>query len=122
METIGSVDDPDTVARLLELMRAHLPIPVSPTPELVRTLRRGGLKISAGSLAVKRVFYMGDPGGISCDVTPDDGAVREAIVVSLTHLRVALAHPLYRQIRAYQRERVRRIRASERARNLPWMG
>jgi len=56
---------------------------------------------------------MGDEGGIMCDVTPTKAA-REAFVVSLTHLRIAPNHPLAHDIRAYQRERVRRIEQSNR--------
>ena len=107
------IDDPAAVARLMEEMRAHLPIPVLPTKELVRTLREQGLKIGRERvLYVKRVFYLGDEGGIACDVTPG-GDAKEAFVVSLTHLRIDPGNPRYQPIRAYQRERVRRIAESE---------
>ena len=46
-----------------------------------------------------------------CDVTPVRGA-KEAFVVSLTHLRIDPSHPLFREIRAYQQERVKRIAES----------
>jgi hypothetical protein len=58
------IDNPSTVARLVEQMQGHLPIPAFPTKEIVRILRRGGLKVSVDrALSVKRVFYAGDEGG-----------------------------------------------------------
>ena len=106
------IDNPRTAARLLEQMQGHLPIPAFPTKEIVRILRRGGVKARVDrALSVKRVFYAGDEGGIICDVTPTKDA-NEAFVVSLTHLRVAPQHPLFRSILAYQLERVRRISAA----------
>ena len=110
------IDNPVTIARLLEQMHDHLPIPAFPTKEIVRTLRRGGVKTSVDrALSIKRVFYAGDEGGIVCDVTPNQGA-KEVFIVSLTHLRIAPNHPLFRPIVAYQRERVQRIAVAEQAR------
>src|SRR5207244_13463556 len=107
------IDDPGTVARLMDQLQAHLPMPAFPTEELVRTRRRGGVKVSVDrALSIKRVFYAGDEGGIVCDVTPTQGA-KEVFVVSLTHLRIAPNHPLFRPILAYQRERVRRLAVAE---------
>jgi hypothetical protein len=103
------IDNPVTVARLLEQMHDHLPIPAFPTKEIVRTLRRGGVKAGVDRpLAVKHVFYAGDEAGIACDVTPARGA-NTVVLVSLTHLRIAPHHPLFAPIVAYQRERVRRL-------------
>jgi hypothetical protein len=107
------IDDPATVDNLMEQMQEQLPIPALPSKELVRMLRGKGLKIDRERvLFIHRVFYFGDEGGISCDVTPG-GDMKEAMVVSLTHLRIEPSHPLYQPIRNYQRERVRRIAESE---------
>jgi hypothetical protein len=96
------IDNPATVIDLMNKIEAHLPIPANPTSALVRLLRPKGLKISADRvLFIKRVFYLGDDGGIMCDVTPTRDA-KEAYVVSLTQLRIAPGHPLARDIRAYQ--------------------
>jgi hypothetical protein len=112
---VKMIDNPGTVTRLMEQLQGHLPMPAFPTKELVRTLRRGGVKASVDrALSIKRVFYAGDEGGIVCDVTPQQGA-KEVFVVSLTHLRMAPDHPLFRPILAYQLERVRRLTTAERA-------
>ena len=39
------IDDPATIARLMEQLQAHLPIPAHPTPELARLLRERGLRV-----------------------------------------------------------------------------
>ena len=106
---MATIDDPATVARLMDQLQADLPIPAYPTKEVVRTLRGRGTKISADRLLyIQHVFYHGDEGGITCDVTPSHDA-KTAILVSLTHLRLPPDHPLSRDVRAYQRERVKRI-------------
>lgn len=65
------IDNPGTVARLLEQMEDQLPLPAFPTKHVVRILRRGGVKASVDrALSITRVFYAGDEGGICCDVTP----------------------------------------------------
>ncbi len=48
------IDDPGTVARLMDQLQAHLPMPAFPTKEIVRTLRHQGVQVSVdGALAVK---------------------------------------------------------------------
>ena len=106
------IDDPGMVHSLMDRMEEHLPIPASPTSQLARLLRQRGLKVGSDRvLFIKGVFYSGDEGGIVCDVTPTRDA-EAAYVVSLTHLRIPPSHPLSREIRAYQQQRVRRIATS----------
>ena len=105
------IDDPETVANLLEQMENQLPIAAFPTKDIVRTLRRRGVHASTDrGLSVNRVFYAGDEAGIVCDVTPSRAA-KEVLIISLTHLRIAPKHLLFPAILAYQRERVRRLAA-----------
>src|SRR5581483_9070734 len=108
-----TIDDLAAAARLMDEMRPHLPIPVSGTPELLRMLRDRRLIAAGGDqpLFVEELFYMGDEGGICCDVTLS-GETKAALVVSLTHLRIAADHPLSGRILTYQRQRVARIAAS----------
>ncbi|HBY98690.1 MAG: hypothetical protein M5U01_08140 [Ardenticatenaceae bacterium] len=106
------IDDPARTKELIGRMEAQVPIPARPTSSLVRVMRDKGAKFSRDRiLYIKRIFYGGDEGGILCDVTPSEEST-EAYVVSLTHLEIPSRHPLAREIRAYQRERVRRIRAA----------
>ena len=107
------IDNPTTVARLLEQMHDHLPIPSVSDQGDRRTLRRGGVKASVDrAISMKHVFYAGDEAGIACDVTPSRDA-KSVVLVSLTHLRIAPDHPLFAPIQAYQRERVRRLAAAD---------
>ena len=106
------IDDYAQAMELMRKMEAHLPIPARPTGTYIRVLREQGVKVARDQeLQIKRVFYLGDEGGIACDVTPSRDA-REAVVVSITHLRVHRQHPLAQEIRAYQRERTRRLAQS----------
>jgi hypothetical protein len=106
------IDDPDTVARLMDQLRAHLPIPALPTKVIVRALRQQGVRVSVkSSLTIQSVLYLGDEAGITCDVTPARDA-KTVVLVSLTQVRIAAGHPLFGAIRAYQRERVNRLAAA----------
>ena len=109
------IDDLRLVAELMGKLESHLPIPVKLTGQLVQQLRAQGSKLTKDRvLFIHRVFYLGDEGGIICDVT-QSRAAKEAIVVSLTHLRIQPTHPLFRDIRAYQQARVRRLAESDQA-------
>ena len=106
------VDDHAQAMELVSKMEAHLPIPARPTGAFIRAMREQGIKIARDQeLQIKHVLYLGDEAGISCDVTLSRDA-EEAIIVSLTHLRVRRQHPLAQEIRAYQRERTRRLAQS----------
>ncbi len=99
------IDDYAKAMELMENMKARLPIPVFPKKPLVHTLRDKGTKItSKKTLSIKSVIYLGDEGGVGCDlgIIGDD---KEVIVCSLTHLSLHTRHPLANKIRAYQRER-----------------
>jgi hypothetical protein len=106
------IDDPAMVEKLMGQMEARLPIPAFPTKELAQALRQHGAKLSVNrAVFIQQVLYGGDEGGITCDITPTRDA-KVASLVSLTHLRLPPDHPLARDVRAYQRARVRRIARS----------
>jgi hypothetical protein len=106
------IDDYAQALELVRKMEAHLPIPARPTGAYVRAMREQGIKVARDQeLQIQDVFYFGDEGGISCNVTPSKDA-KEVVIVSLTHLRVRRQHPLAQEIRAYQRERTRRLAQS----------
>jgi hypothetical protein len=62
-----------------------------------------------GSCQVKSVSYAGDEGGIVCHFEPEDGS-SEVVVVSITHLDFDPHLPLAREIAAYQKHRLKRLR------------
>jgi hypothetical protein len=103
------IDDTAKAMALAAKMEAHLPIRVRPTGAFVRLMRQHGTKIDRDrELSVRRVFYMGDEGGISCDVTPPE-MEKTPIICSLTQLRVNSRHPLAKEIRDYQRARAGKL-------------
>ncbi len=59
--------------------------------------------------AVTWITYMGDEGGIVCKLDLGSGLGKEAFT-SITHLRFDPRLPLTREITAYQKHRVKRLR------------
>jgi hypothetical protein len=95
------IDHPAYVERLMQKMEEQLPIPARATSVLVRFLRERGIKLPASRrVEIESVHYLGDEGGIACGLKRPDS--KEAVVVSLTHLRVEGGHPMAQAIRAYQ--------------------
>jgi hypothetical protein len=86
------IDNYAQATALVERMTASVPIPARPTRQLLDLLRSKGASLGTDpKLEIKNVFCGGDEGGIMCDVTPGSMS-KEAVVCSLTHLRV---HPKY---------------------------
>ena len=103
---------PPKAKQLIKEMEAHLPLPVYATPEVSRSLREQGKKVRADEeLQVTSVFDSGEMGGIVCGIESQDK--KEALVISLTHLRIGASHRLKARIEAYQKARVRSL-ASQR--------
>lgn len=103
------IDDYTKANALLAKMKVSLPIPVRATAELARAMKQPKASISVGQeLVVKSVLYLGDEGGIMCDVTPA-GMEKTPVICSLTHLQVSPGHPLAEELRAYQDARARRL-------------
>jgi hypothetical protein len=110
------IDDYKQAMELVREMEAQLPIPARPTSNMIRGLRRQGHKIARDQkLVIQNVFYAGDEAGIVCALQPLEG-VKTALVISVTHLRIDLCHPLSKRIRAYQQERKRRLAQASGAR------
>jgi hypothetical protein len=106
------IDDPTVVASLLTQMEAQLPIPAQVTPEVRHMLGARKVLIPAHRrVRIEHVMSAGDEGGIVCGLA-FPGSSREAVVISLTHLRIAAAHPLANAIRQYQRARVHKLSQS----------
>lgn len=107
------IDDYHQAMALVSKMKANRPIPVRPTKAYVRALEEQGKKIKRNQrLQIDQIFYGGEEGGILCGLVGFSENAEEAHVVSLTHLEVERHHPLAREIRAYQRKRIRRLAES----------
>ncbi len=91
-------------------MKAHLPIPALATDGLVRSMKRQLPELKRQrQLSIRSVLYMGDEGGIMCEITPDGS--KNAVLCSLTHVEISGDHPLASEIQAYQQTRTRKLAA-----------
>ena len=94
-------------------LKAALPLPALATPPMLAQLREQapGLDLSP-RCQITEIYYAGDEGGIVCrlDFGQDDG--EKVFFVSITHLTFDRRLPLAREIAAYQKHRVKRIRRS----------
>lgn len=96
---------------LVEKLNSNLPITAYSTRELKSFMRKQGLNIKDTTFQIHKVFYMGEEGGIACDITLSEEA-EQCIVVSLTHLIIDPTHPLGKEILAYQKKRIKKIKKS----------
>ena len=106
------IDNPRQVAELLSKLEAALPLPAVMTPQLAATLhKRSPGVVLPRDCQVTWVSNAGDEGGIVCKLTVEGGAEdREAYFTSITHLNFDPRQPLTREIAAYQKHRVKKLR------------
>ncbi len=104
------IDNVVQVERLVTKLNAALPLTANMTPELLATLQAqivpGKLTLSC---AITSVDYAGDEGGIMCRLDLGRETEEEAFA-SIAHLRFDARLPLARDIAAYQKHRVKRLR------------
>jgi hypothetical protein len=94
---------------LIENMNLATPFQARPTKELVNILQKQGVQIDRyHDVQIKKVFDLGDEGGIMCDITPP-GKEKTPILCSLTHLLISPHHPLFPEIRTYQEKRIQNL-------------
>ena len=110
-EAAKVIDNQDQVERLLRKLTEVLPLSALATPALIANLRgrSSAAKITL-DCKLTEVFYLGDEGGIMCHVTFDEKEQEEVFLVSITHLAFDRRLPLAREIAAYQKHRIKRIR------------
>jgi hypothetical protein len=105
------IDNPDQVERLVAKLRQALPLLASVSPEVAAVIREQSPAADPLSrYPITRVDYAGDEGGIVCKVELDPENGDRALFASITHLRFGQAGPIARQIAAYQKHRVKRLR------------
>ncbi len=104
------IDDIEKSVALVERMRAVLPMRALTTMELRRTLQQSSKKGSPHECSVADVRYLGDEGGIACILDLGIDNTKEVHLVSVTHLRFDRRHPLAREIGAYCKHRIKRLR------------
>ena len=104
------LDHPEKTARLLAALKAAAPFEVELMPALIRNLQEQNVTAVSGiGQTVWDVSYAGDEGGIVCHLSRSD-ETGQALVVSLTHVRVARAMPLVPAVLGYQKHRVKKLK------------
>jgi hypothetical protein len=105
------IDNQDQVERLLLRLTEVLPLPALVPPALMASLRgQSSTTKLARDCKITEVSYSGDEGGVLCHVTFDDEQKKEIFLVSITHLAFDRRLPVAREIAAYQKHRIKRIR------------
>jgi hypothetical protein len=105
------IDDPELVDRLLNKLDAQVPFPATTTPALSAELRRRSPNPPLPRRCrVTRVDYAGDEGGIMCGIDFGIANAEKAHFVSMTHSTFDRCVPLYQEIEAYRKRRIKRLR------------
>jgi hypothetical protein len=99
------LDNPKKTGPLLTALKATVPFEVELMPELIKRLR---VENVATHQMVSDVSYAGDEGGIVCQIVPPNR--QEALIISLTHVRVSRLMPLASEIFDYQKHRVKKLK------------
>jgi len=103
-----TMDDAQQVEALLEKMKVQLPIPAEVRGSTAKHLRSQGISIPHHrQVSISSVLNSGDEGGILCAVSPQDSV--QVVLISLTQLKIPCRHPLEKEIRAYQKARLKNL-------------
>ena len=103
------LDNPKKTEPLLVALKAAVPFEVELMPALIEHLRVKNIAtLNEIRQTVSDVSYAGDEGGIVCHIVPSD--IREALVVSLTHVRMPRTMPLASAVIDYQKHRVKKLK------------
>jgi hypothetical protein len=105
------IDDPEKTDRLVAELKASLPIETKLSQILMRAIvkQSPGLTIP-NSCNVVSIFYTGEEGGIVCGLDIGGPDPKTPYIVSITHLGFDRRMPLFRQIDAYQRHRIKKLK------------
>lgn len=105
------IDDPDKTDLFISRLKDLLPIDARISKDLQRTLAAKSPEIPIPTRCqVIDVLNLGDDGGVTCCLDiggPETPAVH---LVSITHLIFDRRSPLFREIDAYQRRRIKKLK------------
>jgi hypothetical protein len=108
------LDNPEKTARLLTALKAAVPFEVALTLAVVKHLQAENAdSADQAHKCVSDVSYAGDEGGIVCHILSP--GKREALVVSLTNVRVPRSMSLAAAVADYQKHRVKKLRKQGRS-------
>lgn len=107
---IPVIDNHKQVLTLIEKLEADLPVPVVLTDSLLTRLIESNINLPDGfEVKIDRVHYAGDEGGICCSISlPEDSD--KVFLMSITHLRIDFSHPLSKEVEAYKKRRIKKLK------------
>src|SRR5260370_41173776 len=105
------IDEPEKTSRLVEELKASLPIETRLSQTLDQTFAKQSpdLVIPA-SCSVVSIFCAGEEGGIVCGLNIGGPEIKAQHFVSIPHLGFDRHTPLFRQIDSYQRHRIKKLK------------
>jgi hypothetical protein len=107
------LDNPEKTKELLTALKAALPFEVEIAPAVVKRLQEDDLAIADDMRhLVSEVSYAGDEGGIICHIVPPQG--RDAILFSLTYVRMPRPMALTTTVLSYQKHRLKKLKKQAR--------
>ena len=105
------IDDPEKTDRLMTELESSLPLETKLQQHVKSALSEQSLDIAIPDRCnVTKLFYMGEEGGIVCGLDVGGPDTKTPFIVSITHLIFDRQSPLFRQIEAYQRHRVKKLK------------
>ena len=107
------IDNPLQANLLVARLKAALPLPATMSPPLLAQLdeQAPGRDLSP-QCEITGIHYAGDEGGIVCRLGFGEDDHDKVFFVSITHLTFDRRLGLAREIAAYQKHRIKRIRRS----------
>jgi hypothetical protein len=108
------LDEPWKTQLLMVGLKESLPIPAIIPPQLARKLAEEKPESSIPSRCnIVDVLYSGDIGGVLCNLDIDGREAESVHLVSITHLSFSRKVPLFREIEAYQRHRIKKLKKQQ---------
>jgi hypothetical protein len=108
------IDDPWKAELLISMLKESLPIEAHITQYLADALMGKSPDITIPKKCnVTNIFYTGDTGGILCGLDIGGAETDNAHVASITHLTFDRRVPLSREINAYQRHRIKKLKQQQ---------
>ena len=109
------IDDFGKTTALVEKMQTALPMAALATKDLRKALQADSEQVFPPGCSITEIRYLGDEGGIACHLDFGFDGPKNVYVVSITHLRFERRGPLAREIGAYCKHRIKRIKKLDRA-------
>lgn len=104
------IDDLKKSMALMEKLKASLPLPAVTTKELNKKLLNDVGRDLPRECRVTEVRYLGDEGGILCHLDFGLSDTQNSYHVSITNIRFSRTDPLTREIGAYCKHRIKRLK------------